>query len=852
MVQPLSKKNNTPKIFHEFPFIVPFLSAHAHQSISPLFYDKASAYKGNILGVELSIPDRQKTSKKLTLKDDSFLNQIQPTKTLNADNKVENMSDLENDIALSKYAHFVIDRDARFLSNDSTEKLPKDKTSGAASMVQPTPVSLQSTSSSTAMATNGRQYPNPDIQDIITGIVKLLNGNVNVHAATHPQFQTTRKVYASRINNRGPPRITDLPDYSPTTLEQEHEIPQKVSTPVNNKPSGVPYPFDMPMPTNPIRYTGVQLPDIIANNNKPSFVTHQQNRPPWQRHRPRPPIITNTNRLGMQTPPTFKLPPRPVQDHRPPSKDHNTSPNPLPTDRIKYQQTSLINTTEPSYIVEKYENLESEPTTEITTLKGETSKKVEKPKKPNKAIVESVKESETNMVETLIQPHTSQTTTIPAPSLSLNDEILNIIFSSESSTDSSFLASTTTPELPQLASIITSNDSVMPISKTSSTEIEPTKNVIAPSTPIITSSIQNSTSSPTYHARPGIVLDDTEFNKSLKTAAPTKVLKEHHQTEPIKSVSSLLTMSNVYGEIFDVTLSAIQGPGHKGGSVQTTYINPQHIRYGADGNDIIVSASGEDSFVSIDGKRTYINLFGEAVETAGHPKLPSINKTNTAAIQPTKTTVITNYVFFITLFLQSCRKHRLNYFIVFAPKPNSVTTNLVSSDKGTEKPATTHEPHQKQSTQQQNMFLESFSGRPNYRKKTQQAPVRIDTCIVGDDSTCDLAQNEMCKTDYGVSSCHCRPGKSTVFNTVTHNRQGYVIDMLLFSFLHETGYSRRKYREPCRKVLSLQMSLRVDKYQDKRIVWDKVFADNTSKQFEYLSYEAVRAVSPFFISFYFS
>lgn len=39
------------------------------------------------------------------------------------------------------------------------------------------------------------------------------------------------------------------------------------------------------------------------------------------------------------------------------------------------------------------------------------------------------------------------------------------------------------------------------------------------------------------------------------------------------------------------------------------------------------------------------------------------------------------------------------------------------------------------------------------------------------------------------------------------------------------------------------MSVRVDKYQEKRIVWDKIFTDNSSKQFEYLSYETARAVS---------
>lgn len=104
--------------------------------------------------------------------------------------------------------------------------------------------------------------------------------------------------------------------------------------------------------------------------------------------------------------------------------------------------------------------------------------------------------------------------------------------------------------------------------------------------------------------------------------------------------------------------------------------------------------------------------------------------------------------------------------------------------------------------------------RYNYRTKPQQNAVRIDTCIVGDDTTCDITQNEVCKTDLGVSSCHCRP-----------------------------GYSRRKYRDPCRRVVSLIMSMRIDKYYEKPIVWDKFYADSNSEQFEHMSFEALRAVS---------
>ncbi|KAJ8960131.1 hypothetical protein NQ318_003850 [Aromia moschata] len=60
----------------------------------------------------------------------------------------------------------------------------------------------------------GRQA-NPDIQDIITGIVKLLNGNVNVQANTAPAMGRPLRPLSTRINNRGPPRITDIPALPP-------------------------------------------------------------------------------------------------------------------------------------------------------------------------------------------------------------------------------------------------------------------------------------------------------------------------------------------------------------------------------------------------------------------------------------------------------------------------------------------------------------------------------------------------------------------------------------------------------------------------------------------------------------
>ncbi len=49
-----------------------------------------------------------------------------------------------------------------------------------------------------------------------------------------------------------------------------------------------------------------------------------------------------------------------------------------------------------------------------------------------------------------------------------------------------------------------------------------------------------------------------------------------------------------------------------------------------------------------------------------------------------------------------------------------------------------------------------MSGGPT--RKPSAPPIRIDTCIVGDDSTCEREKHEVCRTRLGVSSCYCSPG----------------------------------------------------------------------------------------------
>lgn len=59
--------------------------------------------------------------------------------------------------------------------------------------------------------------------------------------------------------------------------------------------------------------------------------------------------------------------------------------------------------------------------------------------------------------------------------------------------------------------------------------------------------------------------------------------------------------------------------------------------------------------------------------------------------------------------------------------------------------------------------------------------------------------------------------------------------------LNSIGYARRKHREICRKIVSLVVSLRIDKYNEKKITWDSSFKE-TSEFYRSLKYESFRAV----------
>ncbi|XP_062553131.1 uncharacterized protein LOC134218226 isoform X3 [Armigeres subalbatus] len=639
---------------------------------------------------------------------------------------------------------------------------------------------------------NGRQNANPDIQDIITGIVKLLNGNVNVHANTQP----TRRHSATRINNRGPPRISEA---QPVPNEYEGDL----NTPPT--PSRPPYTFERPQaPIRPF-LTGVPIPEQIVpsmqQTNRPGFVS--QNRPPWQRPKPRPPISPNRRPM-----PPYKPYPTNIDFAKPEADQSSITLAPSESNSISETTEKMPTTEEPEAKPAGTTTTESD-LHEITTDPPVHEVKIEQPDekvdKPNSkppftevqyTIEPASVDHPSDHIPTLTEPFHTE-----VPSVYEINSIEYLPSTTESSPGVSLEPSTSETSTP--SEIITPTKTLTPTAmmSTSTSTTESTLTTSLPQTPILNNKPVESTSSssiPTpslplhvpstttdyrFHPRPGLVLDDPDFKPGGKK--PIIRTQNHYQPQPEIHQSTGINLPN-YGEIFDVTLSAIQGPAGSG-SQQTVKINPyrQQNLQPDDDASIILTASGDEGFVSIDGKRSYIDLFGESktIAPTTTSSIEAIRPTNALAPGVTGT----------------------GYAVAETEPPQPQAPAVAPQHPQSNPPSNPQPPP----TQQAPVVHRPIPHRPKY----PLPPVRIDTCIVGDDSTCDQAQNERCKTENGVSSCHCRP-----------------------------GYARRKHREPCRRIVSLMLSMRVDKIYERRIVWDNVLANRDSEKFQQLSYEAVRAM----------
>ncbi|XP_072937735.1 uncharacterized protein pwn [Epargyreus clarus] len=625
---------------------------------------------------------------------------------------------------------------------------------------------------------------NTEIQNIITGIVKLLNGNVNVQANSQLLNGRPGRPMNSRINNRGPPRISDvppLPDFDkPVTPHAFH--------PTKTPP---PYPFDRPP------HHGVNLPEQIVPPMTPPRPGFHRPMPPWQRPRPRPPNRRPNPGLPVYKPtiPTLSLD-LPDLDDKPndevivsenetshsENNIHHEEKDTVPlislpelntTEEVDKELTTVPDTTTASTTTsttteattattstttttttttttekptEKTTEKQTEPTTEKTTTEVPKTEKPEKiPLKTEKEKDKDKEKKKDNIYNEKDKPNKDKYKVVeekPVDKVTKNETTTEHVIES-SITESSIVPTAVIPtpteglisHAPTVSDVSSAND----IIKTSSINSQPLPTSQDPYHP--------------YRPRPGIVLDDPDFKPHGSRYRPEASVITAAETRPPG-----------YGEIFDVTVSAIQGPGEKGahGHVHIENINLSSHEH----DDIIVSASGEQGFVSIDGKRTYLNLFDTSTATSIRPS-----------------------------HVQTLPHHSA------PPEPHGPAIGTGVAIPADDIPPPPRRPHPVR--------------QPPYRRP--QPTVRIDTCIVGDDSTCDKAQNEKCRTEAGISSCQCRP-----------------------------GYARRSHRDPCRRVISLLLNLRVDRIYDRKVAWDGKLADKESDPYQQMSYEAVRAIDSAF------
>jgi hypothetical protein len=357
---------------------------------------------------------------------------------------------------------------------------------------------------------------NNDIQGIISGIVKLLNGNVNVHSNN----QGTRRPPSNRINNRGPPRIAEAQVPGNDIQESNNGKPQQSfqETPLLR-------PF----------LTGVPIPEQIVpsmqQNYRPGFVS--QNRPPWKRTKP------------------------PISRRPPPQYTHHH----IPTHFVSAEQLNNSNLSPTSNkekpIVDEnnYDDNDDDVGTAIEEDTLPPSTIVEDEHKEISSSSSIANENISSTVITIIQS-TSEVNTVDQ-----SNDIFSTLGDNDMNKTSSFieLEPSTNEILPQIP--VTFTPTLVETSTTtfsSLSTVDNHENVIQ-TTPSLNP--PPNTYQTQYIPRPGVVLDDPEFNPAQKV--------NHHHHNNNNNNNQRPNRIPVpqhppgYGEIFDVTLSAVQFGKHR-------------------------------------------------------------------------------------------------------------------------------------------------------------------------------------------------------------------------------------------------------------------------------------------------
>jgi len=235
-------------------------------------------------------------------------------------------------------------------------------------------------------------------------------------------------------------------------------------------------------------------------------------------------------------------------------------------------------------------------------------------------------------------------------------------------------------------------------------------------------------------------------------------------------------------DIIELTVSANQ---NFGGSRKT---KKKYQEFGG----IITRARPGDQFVSIDGKRTYFDIEPTKAPSVTRPRPAGQGAIRGATLQiggkdVYKPTRKTSY-------------DKSKYGPVVG---SALPVEQVKLDPTVEPAVYVPIANRKTTT----------PPRPGPTRRPPAPPVRIDTCIVGNDNTCKVKHHEICKTYLGVSSCYCKP-----------------------------GYGRKNHRLLCKKIVRLLMSMKIDRIQEEKIVWNNEYDNQNTEMYQVLEGEVNYAI----------
>ena len=403
----------------------------------------------------------------------------------------------------------------------------------------------------------------PDVQDIISGIVHLLGGKVNLHAASgvpaeapqpaagNPSGTTVLRPqmlapHSTRINNRAPPRISEVP-FEAIPLE----LGNSAGKPGQQLPFGIP--FRPPVFPPKLPQTGQNVQGLPFTSGIPlpiQLVPPISPNRPWPSAPSSPPITVNSTTEVTPGPPVNLT-------------DESSTPVKTETSTIVSFFPEDPNVRHPTAVLV--------PSTTTTTppLPDSTSAPV----------------YESSSIDSILQPSIEDV--VPSSSLIPVDKLSSV------------------PAVTKTQSAASSSD-ILP-------STVPQQHWAAPSTlPQLEAG-----SAPTAQL-PG----SSSYTPPLPSGRPGQVFHDDYLS-PGYGEADVITSDNIqpqgsYGDTFELVVTAAQNFGGQPSPAINTgrpYVIPvdiDQIRGGAP------PSSDSNEYVSIDGRKTYFNLF--PTDTVGGPE----------------------------------------------------------------------------------------------------------------------------------------------------------------------------------------------------------------------------------------